>query len=250
MKNRRQKCIAIKALLLLALLGAGSMAWAAQVVGTIVHLSGPLLARKADGTVKILAQKSEVEQGDTLVTEKNTYAQVKFIDNGEITLRPGTTFTIDQFAYDAGQPDGDAAAFSLLKGGLRSITGLLGKRNHEKFLLKTPSATIGIRGTTFIAQYVPPPAPGVPPSTGGVLSPGLHVQVTDGMIVLTNSGGSQNFSAGQFGFVPSLVQPPVLVPPNPGMQFTPPPAFTTSQGSVTGTAAAGPATGATDCIVR
>jgi len=56
-------------------------------------------------------------------------------------------------------------------------------------------------------------------------SPGLYVQVLDGMIHVTNGGGAQNFSAGQFGFTPSLQQPPVILPTNPGMQFTPPPVF-------------------------
>jgi hypothetical protein len=304
----------LKSFLCAALLLAGGSAWAAQVVGVVAHVSGPLLDRKLDGSVKVLGLKSEVENGDTLVSEKNTYAQIRFVDNSEITLKPGTTFRIENFSYDAGKPDGDSAAFSLVKGGLRSITGLLGKRNKEKFSLKTPSATIGIRGTTFVAQYVPPGAigpipaagPGAglavaqnlngnlpqmgkqPPagapaisaqeqavlatlgnqaqaamqqaaSQGGVpqaqalpmLAPGLHLQVTDGMIVVTNNGGAQNFAAGQFGFVPGLGQAPVIVPPNPTLQFAPPPSFS---GSTTGSQA--PASGSArdkqgvDCIVR
>jgi hypothetical protein len=158
MRNLHRKTTAIKGLLLAALLFAGS-AWA-DVAGTVTHLSGPLVAKKPDGTVKVLAVRSEVESGDTLVSEKNTYAQVKFIDNSQVTLRPGTTFKIEKFAYDADKPDADKASFDLVKGGLRSVTGALGKRNKEKFELKTPSATIGIRGTTFIAQYVPPPPAG------------------------------------------------------------------------------------------
>ena len=191
MQNLRPKCTVIEALartlLCAVLLFAGGAAWAGQVVGIVEHLSGPLMDRKADGTVKVLAVKSEVESGDTLVAEKNTYAQIRFIDNSEITLRPGTTFKIDDFAYDADKPDGDSAVFSLVKGGLRSITGLLGKRNKEKFQLKTPAATIGIRGTTFIAQWVeeaaavrsaaPTPTPG---QVNPGLVPGLHVAVLGG----------------------------------------------------------------------
>jgi hypothetical protein len=250
-------------LLCAALLLAGPLAWAGQVAGTIVHLSGPLLDRKADGTVKVLGLKSEVESGDTLVAEKNTYAQIRFIDNGEITLKPGTTFHIENFAYEAGKPEADSAAFSLIKGGLRSITGLLGHRNKEKFSLKTPSATIGIRGTTFIAQFVPPvgpDAPARPPAQPGapaepLLAPGLHVQVTEGAIVVTNNGGSQGFQAGQFGFVPGVNQAPIIVPPNPNIQFVPPPSFG-SNGA--GAGPAGPLAGSgggrdpsvVDCVVR
>jgi hypothetical protein len=77
----------------------------------------------------------------------------------------------------------------------------------------------------------------------------LHLQVTDGAIVVTNNGGSLGFQAGQFGFVPSVNQPPVIVPSNPGIQFTPPPSFNSGSGGPT--ANNGPGQGqATDCIVR
>lgn len=239
---RRALCCA--ALLLAGLLAAG-LAQAGQVAGTVVHLSGPLLDRKADGTVKVLGLKSEVESGDVLVAEKTTYAQIRFIDNGEITLKPDTTFRIENFAYEAGKPDADSAAFSLIKGGLRSITGLLGKRSKEKFSLKTPSATIGIRGTTFIAQFVPADA------QASELPPGLHLEVTDGAIVVTNAGGSQGFQAGQFGYVPGVNQAPIVVPRNPGMQFAPPASFG-ANGAGPGPLAGGGERdgGGVDCVVR
>ena len=261
----------------LALAGLCSLAWAAQVAGTIVQLSGPLLAKKADGAIRILSLRSEVEGGDTLMTEKNTYAMVKFIDNSEITLKPGTTFKVENFSYDAGKPDEDSASFNLVKGGLRSVTGLLGKRNKEKFSMKTPSATIGIRGTTFTAEWIPPDAStlaayqmastaaldplqaplqplqlaqntGAPPAPGTGLAPGLYVHVIDGLIQLSNRGGVQQFAAGQFGFTGSVVQPPVIVPQNPGIQFNPPPVFNSSTPGGTGSST--PKSNAVDCVVR
>lgn len=268
----------------LALLGCwlalSASAWAAQVAGTITQLSGPLLDKKADGAVKILSLKSEVENGDTLVTEKNTYAQVKFIDNSEITLKPGTTFKIENFSFDEGKPGGDSATFNLVKGGLRSVTGLLGKRNKEKFEMKTPSATIGIRGTTFIAEWVDPSETAVaaaeqarlnyllastagpeqaaplqplqlaqaPAGPSGGLNPGLYVHVIDGLIQLTNRGGVQQFAAGQFGFTPSLQTPPIVVPQNPGLKFTPPPVFNSSTGP--SAQSTPPKSNTVDCEVR
>lgn len=289
MKNQLQKCTATKgaagawsALLFAALLVFGNAAWAAQVAGRVERLSGALLAKKSDGSVKVLGLKSEVESGDTLVSEKNTYAQIRFIDNSEITLRPGTTFRVENFAFEEGRPDADGASFNLVKGGLRSITGVMGKRNKEKFSLKTPNATIGIRGTTFVATYVPPsddeaslavvqslrqgltgvqkqprspdPAAGqerqAPPALPA-LAPGLHVSVSDGAIVVTNNGGSLGFSAGEYGYVPNVNQPPVIVPSNPGLQFTPPPSFDNGPAGPDGVAGGPPApSDAVDCVVR
>lgn len=264
--SQTRKCtateFALRCLLLLALWATGSLALAAPVVGVIAQLSGPLIAKKANGTVKVLSLKSEVENGDTLITEKNTYAMVKFIDNSDITLRPGTTMTIENFNFDSDNKDADRANFNLVKGGLRSVTGLLGKRSKDKFELKTPAATIGIRGTTFIAQWVPAPGSGVagsmldkaptPMAPGGAsLTPGLHLTVTDGMIVVSNPGGSQNFAVGQFGFVPNMTQPPVVVPNNPGLQFTPPPVFNSAPGGAGGPGAGDAGKGnAVDCVVR
>jgi len=231
-------------MLLLSTLFAMAGAWAAPVAGVVVQLSGPLLAKKAGGAVKILSLKSEVENGDTLVTEKNTYAQIRMIDSSEITLRPASTFTIENFSFDSARPEGDQARFNLVKGGLRSVTGLLGKRSKEKFELKTPTATIGIRGTTFIAEFVP-----ALPGTGtGSRSPGLYVQVLDGMIHVSNPGGAASFNAGQFGFVPGATLPPVIVPANPGMQFTPPPVFNASTGPQASNRTTPPAS--VDCEVR
>jgi hypothetical protein len=291
--SQPKRCIAIKPLLFAAALLLAVPAWAAQVVGTVVNLSGPLLARKADGSAKILSLKSAVEQGDTLVSEKDTYARIKFIDNSEITLKPNSQLKIDDFSFEDDKPEKDSAAFSLVKGGLRAVTGTLGKRNKEKFGMNTPTATIGIRGTTFIAEYIAPdeeavaayrmasmaalapasyveavasdapaavplqvlplPAlrvaqvPGLP--GGGGRPPGLYVQVLDGMINLSNRGGSQNFAAGQFGYTASLVQPPVVLPQNPGIRFTPPPAFSASSETQTGSGQ--PAkSDAVDCEVR
>lgn len=280
MKSQPSKRIATKALVFAALMWCATFAWAGQVAGTVRHLSGPLIAKKADGRIKVLALRSEVEQGDTLVSEKNTYALIRFIDNSEITLRPDSSFKIESFAFDEAKPDGDSATFDLVKGGLRSVTGMLGKRNKEKFLLKTPTATIGIRGTTFVAQFVqngagiptPTAAPGAPaapgllnslgttavpraPTTTSVpavpgapaLSPGLHVFVIDGMIQLSNPGGSQSFAAGQFGYVPSHSSPPIIVPANPGLKFTPPPTFSLNSGTPNSSGAKPPAV---DCEVR
>ena len=230
----------------------------AQVAGTVTQVSGPMMAKKADGKVKILSVKSEVESGDTLITEKNTYALVKFIDDSEITLKPATTFVVEKFTYQADQPDADQASFNLVKGGLRSLSGLLGKRNKEKFSLKTPVATIGIRGTFFTAEYVgagsytvprSPSSPAVTP-TGTTLAPGLYTSVTTGQIAVSNPAGTLTFAAGQFGYTSSFTMPPILVPTNPGLPFKPPASFSINGAGASPSTTASGKSGNVDCEVR
>ena len=211
---------ALVALTSLLALGALSAPAIAAPAGEITHVSGAVIAQKANGQSKILSVKSSVDEGDVLATSDNAYARVKFTDGGEVVLRPATQVKIDRFNFEEQKPQGDGMVLSLLKGGMRAVTGILGRRNPAAVRVATPSATIGIRGTTFNALIVPDDA-----APGGGLAPGLHVQVVDGVINLTNKGGSTNFSAGQFGYAGNLIKPPVVVPSNPGIQFTPPPSF-------------------------
>lgn len=134
----------IAALLIAAPVGAS---WAN---GTIQQLSGTISVQKPDGSTRVLARQSEVGKGDTLNTERDSYAQVKFSDGAVMTLKPNTRIKIEDFVFDEREPAKDNSTLSLLKGGLRMITGLVGKRgNQDALRLGTATATIGIRGTTF-----------------------------------------------------------------------------------------------------
>lgn len=73
-----------------------------------------------------------------------------------------------------------------------------------------------------------------PPAGTGV-PPGLYVHVLDGMIQLSNTGGSQHFAAGQFGYTGGFIQPPVILPANPGITFSPPPSFSSRPPDAIGT---------------
>ena len=86
------------------------------------------------------------------------------------------------------------------------------------------------------------------PSPIGARAPGLYVSVLDGMIKVTNPSGTSNFAAGQFGYTASLSTPPVVIPANPALKFTPPPTFV-SQNSSTGATTSSKAA-AVDCVVR
>jgi hypothetical protein len=204
-------------ILLLLLMAGAALAHAAQVAGVVVQVSGAMSARSASGAVKALQARSEVESGDTLTTAAGSYALLRFIDHSELALKPGTTVVVDQFSFDDANADGDRAAFTLVKGGLRSVTGLLGKRSKDRFAVKTPSATIGIRGTTFFLEYLTAPVPG--------LEPGLHVHVSSGGISIVNSAGEFRYDTGQFGFIKNDQTRPVKMFTNPGMVFAPPASF-------------------------
>lgn len=199
----------------------GQVAFAA-VAGEITHLSGTLSTQQADGTKKLLGVKSSVEEGDTLTTEAGSYARVKFIDGGEVVLRPGSQLKIQSYSYNAAKPENDNMVLSMFKGGLRAITGLLGKRSRDKVSFQTATATIGIRGTNFGALLCQNDCNSIPTASGQPPANGLHLDVTDGAIVVSNGAGSVQIDLGQFGFVAGPATPPAIVPPGQGVQVTVP----------------------------
>ncbi|MFA6119951.1 MAG: FecR family protein [Sideroxydans sp.] len=146
----------------------------AEASGKIGYMSGALVAQRPDGTVKVMGPKAEVSEGDLLVTAKDSYAQVVMNDGTKMTMRPNSNLKIESFKFKQNEPQADAAVFRLLKGGFRTVTGLIGKRgNKDAYKLRAATATIGIRGTDFTsrlcatkdcaddgdAKPVPPPAP-------------------------------------------------------------------------------------------
>jgi hypothetical protein len=210
--------------LILAGLGLiSAAAWANT--GTVSQLSGTLSVTKADGSVRILSQKSEIRSGDTINTQKDSYAQIKFTDGGMITLKPNSSVKIEQFRFKQEEPQQDSFVFGLLKGGLRAVSGLVGKRgDQDAYKLGTATATIGIRGTSYGADdCVTTPCP--KPNSSDNLEPSVYVSVTDGEIVATNNAGSQSFLAGQFGAISDRNSRPRFLSTDPGLQFTPPATF-------------------------
>lgn len=221
-KLRRKNRLSAPELLLALALSLFVLPAIAAPAGTVTHLAGTLTLKRADGTTKLLATKSEVAEGDELSTQDETYARIKFVDGGEIVLRPNTQLKVTNYAYVENKPQSDNIVLSLIRGGLRAVTGLLGKRNNDRFKLETPTATIGIRGTHFGALFCTSDCAGIPTTTGQTPANGLHLDVAAGAILVTNAGGSQQFNVGQFGYVATSATPPVIVPPQSGIQVTMP----------------------------
>jgi hypothetical protein len=213
--------------LLLAFPGAAALA---ATAGEITHLSGILSVKHADGSSKILSVKSLVNEGDVLATEADTYARIKFVDGGEVVLRPNTQLKVESYRYEEAKPQNDNVLLNMLKGGLRAVTGLIGKRNQDRVAYQTPTATIGIRGTHHGQLHCNNDCGGIPTPSGQPPANGLHVDVASGAVSITNAAGSFTFNAGQFAFVPSAMLAPVLVPSEQGIRITMPGAVAANKG--------------------
>jgi hypothetical protein len=158
------------------------------------------------------------------MTGKDSYAQIKFADGSQITLRPESRIRVEDFRFDQAKPEQDSAIFNLIKGGLRAISGLISKRgNRDSYQMRTVTATIGIRGTNYGALLCQNDCAGLQAVSEKPLENGLYVDVIEGAIAVSNGTGSHPFSAGQFGFVRDANAFPTSLPADPGgLRFSPP----------------------------
>lgn len=160
--------------------------------GTVTHLSGTLSVVRADGAARILSRKSEVQQGDTLSTQRDSYAQINFTDGSVMTLRPNTQMRIEDYRFAQNQPQNDGSLFRLLMGGLRTVTGLIGKRgNQDAYRIGTSTATIGIRGPSGDTVDCTQSCEGVVPDADK-LPPALYHSTYIGSYIVTDNATKQS----------------------------------------------------------
>jgi hypothetical protein len=165
----------------------------AEPAGRVLFAAGTPNAIAADGGVRALRQGDPVEEGDLLVTGEGRL-QILFKDNAVLALYPGTQFQIERYRYAAKGDDSDGVVLRLMKGGLRTISGLVGKRNRADYRMDSAVATIGIRGTEYGLQ----------------LGETLVGHVGEGAIEVCNAGGCLPVAVNQAFLVPSLTERPVL----------------------------------------
>jgi hypothetical protein len=131
-----------------ALFLMSASALAAEPIGEVAFVQGVASAQRPGESPRFLAKGEALHEGDTLSTGAKGFALITLKDGTKLTLRPNTNFTLERFRQGAE----DSAIFNLLKGGVRALTGLISKRNPRAVEVKTTTATIGIRGTSFDAR--------------------------------------------------------------------------------------------------
>ena len=114
-----------------------------------VAVKGAISVVDGKGERRQVVNGSSVYPGDLVETEAQAQAVLAFRDESRVTLGSSTRFRVDDFTYDSARPSEGQFLVSLLRGSVRALTGLIGKSNQKAVRLKTPTATLGIRGTGF-----------------------------------------------------------------------------------------------------
>jgi hypothetical protein len=171
-------------------------------VARVDFAAGDVSAVAPDGKRRPLVKGSEVQVGETVSIQQGR-AQLRFADGAYMSLQPGTEFKIEEFRFTGKQDGTESIVMHLLKGGMRTITGLIGRANRQNYKLRTEVATIGIRGTEFSVRY----------------TDSIEVFCAEGAIFVQNEGGTVPLSSGEGARVVNVQtpatktdEPPVLSP--------------------------------------
>ncbi len=157
---------------------------AIQPIGAVVATNGPFIAIQTDKSARSLTRGSEFYLGDRLWTGPRTKAQIRFSDGAIMTLRPDTEFSVDEYEFDAANAANNKSLFTLVKGGFRTLTGLITRLRPDSYKVKTTYAIVGVRGTTYET----------------VIDSGLYVAAWQGTVSVGNEeselllGFGQNFN--------------------------------------------------------
>jgi len=118
-------------------------------IGKITTQTGPdssIMRNKAKivGTVD-----TPVQSNDTVSTQKGTTTFINFNDNTKVKITENSRLVIDDFVYDPNRSDAGKLTMKVSMGTVRYASGQIAKVNPQRINIKTPSASIAVRGTDF-----------------------------------------------------------------------------------------------------
>ena len=156
--------------------------FAAAVVETA---TGTVRVGASAAAAAVVSPGQRLQAGSMVVTGPKSQAILRFDDGQIMILHEQTEFRVAEYSFIKDEPGKDRFSFELLKGALRSITALVTQRTPKAYLIRTPQATIGIRGTDYMLAIVNP----------------LYFSVLGGTIDVANVAGPAAFTGGSTGIV-------------------------------------------------
>ncbi|NQV55428.1 MAG: FecR domain-containing protein, partial [Rhodospirillales bacterium] len=156
----------------------------AQPIGQVESISGTVVAIRANGVRVELQAGDPVFQGDVLQSSADGSVGVVLADETTFSMAQNGRMVLDEMVYDPGTQEG-SISMSVLQGVFTFVSGQVAKVDPDAMTLKTPVATIGIRGTQV----------GLNLSPNGEGTPDLKIVLMEesdgfvGEVVISNGGG-------------------------------------------------------------
>src|SRR5438046_1327984 len=141
-------------------------------------------------TMRRPVTEDSIFEGESIATGPNGEVHLRMEDGGFIAVRPGTRMRIARFRAQG--DEADVMTIGLLEGTLRSITGWIAKYGRDNYQVRTPTVTIGVRGTDHEPFHIPAG------SSAG--EPGTYDKVNQGGTYLRTAQGRVDVAPGRAGF--------------------------------------------------
>ncbi len=203
----------IKAILiLLAILSSHTYAQAPAEAGKILLAIGDVKVSRGGQMIPV-TKGASIQAGDGVITGVASNAQLRMSDGAIIALRAQSEFKINEYNFNGKADGSEKANVSLVKGGVRAVTGVIGRENKDNLQINAVVATVGIRGTGFNINvceancFNPDKTP---------VKDGLYAGVFEGKIVVKNQASTEAVGVNQYLYVADKDTKPqfILAPPN------------------------------------
>lgn len=130
--------------LLLLLISSAAVA----EIGSVVELSGTAVIKR--GKENISVSKGTLIESNDKVETKNGVVNIKFKDNTTVKVTENSALVIDDFVYDPKNAAGGKISLKATAGTVRYVSGNIAHNNPNAVNIKTPTASIAVRGTDFV----------------------------------------------------------------------------------------------------
>jgi hypothetical protein len=129
---------------------AAAQQQAADRIGVAGAVNPSTTGQPPGETQRVLLIGNDVVYDETIRTQADGQAQILFLDKSAFSVGPSAEVVIDRFVYDRERGTGQLLA-SASKGLFRFVGGALSK-GPDAVKIKTPTATIGVRGGVALAD--------------------------------------------------------------------------------------------------
>jgi len=132
----------IKVLLMMTLISSTLFG----AIGLVTALKGESELLRQTSAIPVV-KGLDIEEKDLLRTKAASKVQVVLADDTVITIGPQSEYRFERF-QEGSDPE---VLMQIDRGFFKTVTGKIGKVAPQRFKIRTRAATIGIRGTQFMA---------------------------------------------------------------------------------------------------
>ena len=160
------------------------IAWTPSQVGEVILARGQTIAVDLNKVSRKLGVGDAVFVGDKIITGETGFLRLQMVDNARLDLRCYSIMVIEK--YDL-QSTTRSSIINLLQGSVRKVSGEIGKWAEDVYELKTPIASVGVRGTEYALRVFQSKG-----CDGSIDTDddGLYIKVIEGLVDVHNKAAN------------------------------------------------------------